>query len=353
MMGMYYRIIISGYFLFVLIIAHNMACKKTDPQYLPVLVTVEITQITSTTSVSGGFITENGSSKVKSRGVCWSIKPNPTIADSKTIDFLGIGDFVSNMSGLLPQFTYYVRAYATNDSGTAYGNELVFKTKDPDVIITSCPDTPIVEDIDGNIYTTVQIGEQCWMVQNLKTSKYNDGEPILNASDYHDWISLTEPAFCWYEGSINYFNTYGALYNWYAVQQGKLCPEGWFVPTNEDFYILTNFIKSQQEYQCDENPHWISKSLASREYWKVSTYHCSVGDDLSNNNPTGFSGLPSGTRCPVSGISFSIGYNGYWWSSSIHSLNKASSFGLHYKLSYFGGGSLDKGEGLSVRCLKK
>ena len=87
-----------------------------------------------------------------------------------------------------------------------------------------------ITDKDGNVYTSVTIGTQVWMVENLKTTKYNDGTPIPNVTDNTEWSNLTTPAYCWYDNDITKKNPYGALYNGYAVRTGKLCPTGWHVP---------------------------------------------------------------------------------------------------------------------------
>ena len=106
--------------------------------------------------------------------------------------------------------------------------------------------TPNVVDIDGNVYHTVTIGTQVWMVENLKTTKYNDGTAIPLVTDNTAWGALTTPGYCWYNNdSATYKNTYGALYNWYAVNTGKLAPTGWHVPTDSEWTVLTTYLGGQ------------------------------------------------------------------------------------------------------------
>ena len=134
------------------------------------LSTNAVTSISINSAVSGGNITSDGGSAIIARGVCYSTTPNPTIINSFTSDGTGTGTFTSNLSGLLADTLYYVRAYATNGDSTGYGNEISFITP------TILPGQ--VVDIDGFIYDTVLIGTQVWMKQNLKVSKYRNGDPI-------------------------------------------------------------------------------------------------------------------------------------------------------------------------------
>ena len=140
---------------------------------IPVLTTNSVTSITIQTAQGGGNITGDGGAPVTARGVCWSTAQNPTTADNSTDDGAGTGSFTSSISGLAPNTTYYVRAYATNNTGTAYGPEVSFTTYKTDA----------VTDVDGNYYNTVTIGSQVWLAENLKTTSYNDGTPIPNVTD--------------------------------------------------------------------------------------------------------------------------------------------------------------------------
>lgn len=96
-----------------------------------------------------------------------------------------------------------------------------------------------VTDIDGNVYHTVKIGKQIWTVENLRVTTFNDGTPISMVKDGDKWKKLTTPAYCWNKNDISYKQQYGALYNWYVVEKGKLAPKGWHVPTNEEWGTLT------------------------------------------------------------------------------------------------------------------
>ena len=210
----------------------NQYVVKTTP-VIPVLTTEQITSISSDSSFSGGNITSDGGSDVISRGVCWSTNTNPSILDNITYDGIGTGIFASILTGLAPGTTYYVRAYATNGIGTAYGNEISFVTT---TVFANCG---LVTDYDGNKYNTVTIGSQCWMRENLKTTHFNDGSEIPNVT--MNWYGKT-PRYCWPDNDPDLKDIYGAFYNWYTVQTGKLCPIGWHVPSDSEWHQLALYL---------------------------------------------------------------------------------------------------------------
>ena len=190
-----------------------------------VLTTAQVTSVTSETAVTGGEVTNDGGANVTAKGVCWGTAPNPTVAGNKTTNGTGTGVFTSNLTGLTDGTVYYYRAYATNSSGTTYGQEYQFITP--------------VTDVEGNIYKTVKIGNQVWMAENLKTTKYNDEAAIPNVTINAEWIALAADAYCWAQNNEATFKPlYGALYNWYAVETGKLCPTGWHVPSDGEFSTM-------------------------------------------------------------------------------------------------------------------
>jgi uncharacterized protein (TIGR02145 family) len=231
----------------------TQSCEKEKPVTLPELSTVTLTNLTSTSVTSGGSVTSDGGAFVSARGVCWGIHPNPTVSDNITTDGAGTGSFSSSLKGLISGTDYYVRAYATNLAGTAYGNEFIFITP--------------LTDIDGNVYNTVIIGTQVWMTENLKTTKYNDNTKIPNVIDNTPWCTLPTPAYCWYKNDeASNKHSYGALYNWFTVNTGKLCPTGWHVPSEVEWTTLTDClggesiasgkIKRRRDNSLDKSQHW-------------------------------------------------------------------------------------------------
>ncbi len=207
--------------------------------------------------------------------------------------------------------------------------------------------TPIpttVTDVDGNIYHTITIGTQTWLVENLKTTKYNDGTSISYVTEQTAWANLTIGAYCWYNNdATSYKNTYGALYNWYAVNTGKLAPIGWHVPTSAEMYILTNYLSSNVGYSIT-----VTKAMASKSNWKTSTTTNAIGNNPSLNNSSGFTAQPGGWRND-NGF-YGLSSNSNWWSSS-----STASSGLQGFLDYSNQSTYTtwsiKPYGLSVRCV--
>jgi hypothetical protein len=162
-----------------------------------VLSTTPASSIGQTSALSGGIISSDGGSAVTSRGVCWATSHNPTTSDDKTTDGAGTGSFTSTMTGLRGNTTYYVRAYATNSIGTAYGFETPFTTLENgipgDTLENGIPED--VSDVDGNTYNSVSIGSQIWMTENLKTTKYNDGTDIAFITDSLGWLNDQSGAY--------------------------------------------------------------------------------------------------------------------------------------------------------------
>lgn len=217
----------------------------------------------------------------------------------------------------------------------------------------NCPAT--VTDVDGNTYNTVQVGDQCWMKQNLKTTKYRNGSNITYpGSNNTTWQNNTTGAYAWYNNDIANKNTYGALYNWHAVNNtAGLCPAGWHVPTDAEWTTLTEYVSSQPEYLCDGNSNYIAKALAATTLWFTHTGTCSIGNNMAANNATGFSGLPGGDRFN-NGTYSAVEHFGHFWSSTESSIvaTLAMSRILRYDSPWVYRSGDYKAYGFSVRCLR-
>lgn len=197
--------------------------------------------------------------------------------------------------------------------------------------------TGTVTDIDGNVYHTITIGTQTWMVENLRTTKYNDGNDIPMISDCDTWSAMTTPAYCWYSNdSIVNSVTYGALYNWYAVNTGKLCPAGWHVPTESDWNTLIAYLGGDEvaggKLKETGIGHWLDPNAGA-------------------TNETGFTALPAGSRWDFCFFNF-LTYDCFWWSASQYDNDNAYYRQIEFTYPDMYSGSTYKHCGLSVRCVK-
>ena len=317
----------------VMILASS--CKDEEvviPPTPPGVLTSPVTEIIETTATSGGLITSDGGAAVTAKGICWSTSPNPILTDNKTVDTIKNTTYTSYLTGLTANTTYYVRAYATNSAGTAYGNQQTFKTLP---VLFSAGGG--VTDIDGNTYTTVIIGTQEWMVENLKTTKFNDGTAITLVSTDASWKALTTAGYCWYKNDeTTYKATYGALYNYYAAINSKICPTGWHLPTNDEWAVLESALGGDTMV----GGRMKEKGTA---HWNAPNY----GAD----NRGGFTALPAGYR-DGDGIFDFNGRCGRWWSATELSIVSAWYRSTFYSNAQSQRGYGSKNYGYAIRCVK-
>ncbi len=316
---------------------NEMSFKTSLALSLATLTTTAPSSINTSSATVGGNITSDGNASVTERGICYSTSQYPTTANSKLAIGSGTGNFNISITGLTANTTYYVRAYAINSQGTAYGNQENFAVGGP---IDPPPNGgETVTDIDGNIYHTVTIGTQIWMVENLKTTKYNDGTPIpiVTITSFASWYSLNTSACCWYNNdAASNKVTYGALYNWHAVAGSRnIAPKGWHVPTDVEWTTLSTFLGGE--------------SLAGNQLKETGTTHW-VSSNNGATNSSGFTALPGGSFGSDRGTFDKMGISGCWWSSVEGDASHAWFRGLY--LTSFGRYLGYKWEGFSVRCIK-
>jgi len=311
----------------------------------PILSTTAANNIKTTSATSGGIITSDGGSAITVSGVCWNTSPNPTTANSKTTDGTGLGGFTSSITDLTANTPYYVRAYATNSVGTSYGSDEFFTTLSEGT----------VADIDGNIYHTVTIGTQTWMVENLKTTKYSNGESIgTTTPETKDISGESTPKYQWaYNGDESNASKYGRLYTWFAVNDGRnLAPTGWHVASDAEWTTLENYlIANGYNYDGTTTGNKIAKSLAATTDWYSYSETGTIGDDLTKNNTSGFSALPGGCRY-TNGTFYNISGNGTWWSSAELVTTGAWSRTLFHGCNNLLRYGYPKSYGFSVRCVR-
>jgi len=287
------------------------------------LYSVTPSHVTKSTAISGGNITDAGSSPIIVRGVCWNKSGNPTVSDNKTNDGSGAGIFTSNITGLDSNTSYYVRAYAINSTDTAFGNQLTFSTVQNQEFIT--------------------IGTQTWMTTNLNVSTYGNGDTIPQVKDSVVWQTLTTGAWCYYGNNSGNGTVYGKLYNWYAMNDPRrLAPVGWHVPSDLEWTKLTDYLGGLL--------------VAGGKMKETGTSHW-VTPNTGADNASGFLGLPGGTRNRQPYNFASIGYTASWWSDTTFpgDIYFSSARSLSYSSSnVIVGGVIDnsRSNGYSVRCIK-
>jgi uncharacterized protein (TIGR02145 family) len=190
-----------------------------------------------------------------------------------------------------------------------------------------------VTDIDGNTYATIVIGTQEWMAENLRTTRYSNGDSIPYIADGTEWQKMRTGAMTQYDNDSLFSSIYGLLYNWWAVVDSRnICPEGWRTPTNEDWILLTDSLGGE---------FYAGDKMKSKVLWNTP--------NTDATNESGFSGLPGGVR--TYGFSLSGNY-GYWWCSREINVNRASNLYLGHSISRVWRNTSYKTDGLSCRCVK-
>lgn len=194
-----------------------------------------------------------------------------------------------------------------------------------------------VTDIDGNVYHTVTIGAQTWMVENLKVTRFRNGDPIPNITDETEWSNMVSSARCNYNNDSAKGQVYGRLYNWYAVTDSRyICPSGWHIPSQAEWTTLVNYLGGV--------------TIAGGKLKETGTVHW-LSPNTGATNSAGFNGLPAGTR--NNSGSFSNEKNhGYWWTSDENDADNAWEWNVNYNHSDIYNYYDVKSTGFSIRCVK-
>jgi uncharacterized protein (TIGR02145 family) len=354
----------------LMVLGSVISCDQEE-DFNPLLPSVQIdpiTVITYNSAKGGGNVTDEGSSAVKSRGLIWAKTGEVTLENPDaefSINGEGPGSFNVEISGLKANSSYQIKAYAINNEGTGYSPPMSIET--PGGLDPSdgkpCEGQANVIDIDGNIYNTVRIGEQCWMKENLKVTRYRNGDPIPGGLPDDQWMSTNSGAYSIYYNpfveltSEQMVAAYGLLYNWFAVADNRgICPQGWRMPSNDEWTELTDYIigmvnkggrnlKSCRqinapvggECSTEIHPRWVNYEVAEDD-----------GTDIY-----GFSALPAGSRFGSEPSYISLGVHVGFWSSTedITSTDAAWSRYLSYD-PHVTHGTSDKNVGISVRCIR-
>jgi uncharacterized protein (TIGR02145 family) len=282
----------------------------------------------------GNISNQGGGNSIVDRGFCYSENPGPTLLDDTVHAGSGAGDFSSGITGLTPGSTYYVKAYGIKNNGDIfYSDDFSFTTL---TLGMPGPGVGLVYDQDGNEYHTITLGTQVWMVENLRTTHYRNGDPIPNLTDNTSWADTPDGAYCDYNNDPANSAIYGRLYNKFAALDSRhIAPSGWHVPSENEWFTLLSYAGGiyiaggrLKEAGFD---HWVSPN---------------TGGD----NGTGFTALGAGVRGPL-GVYSGLQHRTNYWASNPWYFFLI----LHYDSQdySFASGSCDYcfRYGVSVRCI--
>ncbi len=207
--------------------------------------------------------------------------------------------------------------------------------------------TSIITDSDGNEYRTVTIGNQEWMAENLRASRFSDGSEISMVNDQITWLNANYGAWCWYDTTNIDDVPYGKLYNWYAVNDTRgVCPTGWHVPTDAEWTTLIDYL---DPIVVNPDANGTQSTVAGGKMKEAGIIHWR-SPNTGATNESGFTGLPGGAFDPEDTFDGKSSY-AYWWSST----DNGDEAWIRQLGHWFGSAirsTLPKNQGLPVRCLK-
>lgn len=282
-------------------------------------------------------IMSEGAGPLIEKGICWSASSLPTIADSTSQSTYSPSVYPVAASNLNLNTTYYVRAYAINQDGVSYGNQLSFTTNSM-LIYTAGSG---VTDLDGNNYPTVVLDGEEWMAENLRVEQYSNGDPILNIEGDTAWGNAVTGAWSWYNNDSQFNYPYGKLFNWHAASDARnVCPSGWHVPTIGEWELLFDFVET---------------SIGQEPGAFITTDPNYFTGTANTTNEAGFSGLGAGERStnlspiPLPNLQFSgINESIRWWSAT--EFDATSAIHVYPGPLFMQQFPLEKERGMPIRC---
>lgn len=242
----------------------------------------------------------------------------------------------------------YIGWYGTGELGNYVLSEFSIsegQTLNFDITVYIVPGTNTVSDIDGNVYNTIQIGNQTWMAENLKVTHYRNGDSIPSITDDNEWQSTMSGAYCNYDNEENYVVTYGRLYNWYAVNDSRgLAPTGWHIPSDEEWKQLEIYLGMSQTEADNTSNRGTDEGdkLKSTSDWYLGG---------NGTNEVSFTALPGGYRYSSGSFGY-ISYYAFFWSATEYSSSSSWLRRLGYENSGVFRDYINNPYGLSVRCIK-
>jgi uncharacterized protein (TIGR02145 family) len=307
----------SPFFIFFLFVFLTGACENEGDDGAPVVVTNELGPVRRTSVECSGSIDTAKYKPLMAAGFCWNTSGSPSLEDNFVLADAWRPEFTYVIQGLLPATTYYIRAYASSLEGVGYGEVRSFTTLPAGFTVVYNPASVYgsVSDVEGNVYKTVELGSQTWMAENLKTTRFNDNTEIPLVTGGTEWENMTSPAYCWYENNeAIYKDFYGAYYNWYTVNTGKLCPSGWHVPSDEEWKTLEMQLGMSQE---DADFWELRGTTEGLEIKETGTHNWFPDENIAGTNESGFTALPGGLRMGYDGGNIEgEGYVSFWWTST-------------------------------------
>lgn len=300
---------------------YGMAMSFTTLGTTPVAVTTPATNVLTTTAKLNGTVNPNYlSTVVLFEYGTTQVYGNTITALQSPLNGNSPINVSADITGLIAGTVYHYRVKAVNSLGINYGIDQTFTFK--------------LTDIEGNNYDVVTIGTQLWMKENLKATKYKDGKSITSITDNAVWNSLVSGAYCWYNNDISNKSIYGALYNWHAVNTGKLCPTGWHVPSNSEWTILENYLGGI-------NGLGVKLKEVGTAHWP---------NPNTGTNESGFTALPGGYR-NYDGTFMGVVVSANWFSATEKDARDSWTRSL-FSYNTFDSGYYWKTAGFSVRCVK-
>lgn len=313
---------------------------KTSP-IVPSITTLAVNNITENSAKCDVKILNNGGSPITQYGICYSESPNPSLLTSQTFttESAETDNFTHILNTLKSNTQYYVRSYATNAIGTAYGNELEFTTSEAtnsEILFNDKLTYGSVSDVEGNIYKTITIGSQTWMAENLRSTKFRNGDLIpTTATLTQDVSSESSPIYQW---SLGNTNVNGRLYTWFAATDVRnICPIGWHLPTDAEWTTLIDYLGGE--------------NVAGDKLREKGTVHWVTLNNGLATNESGFTALPAGSK-EYSGVYNPNSNVCIWWGSTSNKSDSGVSRQIWGNYSYVTYMNSNKKNGHSIRCVK-
>ncbi len=317
----------------------------------------EIIRVKQNSVTCGLEIDDEELDSVIEMGIIFSQSMDPTLdlnEEGKLVIDPVVEDFIGSVDGLNHGTTYNIRAYVISSADTSYSEQLSFTTIEQDGTKGT------VTDIDGNTYETMIIGGLEWMVENLRVTHYRDGTEIITGVSDEEYGTIDYGAYGIYqhrkldgfESDADVALVYGALYNWYAVGNERgLSPEGWHIPTDEDWMELERHLGMSESQVLDTDYRGVDQGIQMKSLETVPDPNPSWERDNVSTNSSGFNAIPGGGRYESGNFGYK-GWFAYFWTSSEVGTSDAWARILVYYEDGVGRNIVDKNMGYSIRCVK-